>query len=45
MIQMNLFKKQKQTLRFKTNLMVTIGETIRGREELGRWEQHLPTTE
>ena len=32
-------KKQKQTHRFfKTNLMVTIGEIIVGRDELGRWE-------
>ena len=30
---MNLFKKQKLT-DFKTNLMITIGETIGGKEEL-----------
>ena len=33
MIQKNLFKKQKQT-DFKTNLMVTTGETIAGGNKL-----------
>ena len=26
---------------FKTKLMVTIVETLGGREELGEWEQHI----
>ena len=42
-IQKNLFIKQKQT-DFKTNLMVTIGETTGRREELGGWEYHIHTT-
>ena len=37
MIQNNLFIEQKET-DFKTNLMITTGETIGGREELGKWE-------
>ena len=36
MIQRNVFIGQKQT-DFKTNLMVTIDETVGGREKLGRW--------
>ena len=39
MIQKNIFIKQKQTHRFQTNPMVTIGETVAGREELGEWEE------
>ena len=37
MIENNLFIKWKQT-DVKTSLMVTIGETVAGKEELGGWE-------
>ena len=41
MIQNNIFKNKFTD--FKTNLMVTIGKTIAGREELGWWEEHIHT--
>ena len=34
----DLFAKQKPIIDFKTNLSVTIGETVEDREELGGWE-------
>ena len=47
MIPKNLCKKKKnrnKLIDFKTNLMVTLSQTIEGREELGGWESHIHTT-
>ena len=37
-MQKNLLKHRNKLTDFKTNLMVTIGETTAGREEMGGWE-------
>ena len=37
MIQSNIYKTNKFS-DFKTNVTVTVRETLEGREELGRWE-------
>ena len=44
MIQMNLFIKQKQTnIPSKQNLQLPKG-TMVGRDKLGVWNQHIPTS-
>ena len=39
MIQNNLFTNNRiKLIGFKTSLMVTLGETVEGKEELGGWK-------
>ena len=44
LMQMKLFKKQKQTYRHRKQTYVYQKEKVERRDKLGSWEQHIHTT-